>query len=285
MSTSILSSILGSIFHGGGKEFEMEESLTVDTEGYEHLSLKNTNGNIIVEGCEGTTLTLRAVKKVRARSEEEAKERLAAIRIAVSEEKPELSIMTDVSKLEPKRNYSVNYDVQMPKGMSLTGENANGNVTVSDVDAKVEARTQNGNMSVSRIKGEANARTTNGNVDVEDVEGSAEAQATNGNVGLAGVAGSASGSTTNGNVQGNITKWEPGYAAHLHTTNGNVTLRVPEDVSATVTASVRNGSVQCDLPVEASVKTRKKLEGTVGAGEGTIELKTTNGNVRVHSGV
>jgi len=284
MSTSILSSILGSVFHGGGEEFETEESLMLDAEECAHLALKNTNGNITVEGCEGTMVTVRAVKKVRARSEEEARKRLDAIRIVVSEEKPKLSIVTDASKLEPKRNYSVNYDVQMPKEMSLTAENANGNVTVSDLGAPVEARTQNGNVRVSRIQGEVRARTTNGNVDVVEVEGSADARATNGNIGVVDVAGSASGSATNGNIRGNITKWEPGYAAHLHTTNGDVTLRVPEDVSAAVTASVQNGSVQCDLPVEASVKSRKKLEGTIGTGEGTIELRTTNGNVRMHRG-
>ena len=282
MSTSILSSILGAVFHSGGEEFETEESLTLDAEECAHLSMKNTNGNITVEGGEETTVTVRAVKKVRARSEEEARERLDAIRIVVSEEKPELSIVTDVSKLEPKRNYSVNYDVRMPRGMSLTAQNANGNVAVSDLGATVEARTQNGNVRASRIQGEVKAKTTNGNVDVVEVEGSADAQTTNGNVSLEGVAGLASGSATNGNIRGNVTKWEPGYAAHLHTTNGNVTLRAPEDVSAAVTASVQNGSVQCDLPVEASVKSRKKLEGTIGTGEGTIELKTTSGNVRIH---
>lgn len=263
------------------QSFEVEESRTVDATGCTHLSLKNTNGNLVVEGGEGATLTLRVVKKVKAHSDEEAQEALSAIRVVVSEERPALRIVTDASGLKPKREYSVNYQVCAPKGVAVSVETANGNVTTSNTGAETMARTHNGNVHASRIEGKAIGRTTNGNVRLEDVNGPADGHTANGNVELLNIAGPVSGASTNGNARASTTKWEPGYEARLHSVNGNVELQAPGDVSAQIAASVQNGNVRCDLSVRTSVQTRTRLEGVIGTGEGLIDLRTTNGNARV----
>jgi DUF4097 and DUF4098 domain-containing protein YvlB len=264
--------------------FETEESRTINMEGYALLSLKNTNGNLVVEGCEEAILTLHTVKKVKAYSDEEAQEALSAIRVVVSEERPALRVVTDASELKPKREYSVDYRVQMPKRMAVSAETANGNVTTSNTGAETTVRSQNGNVRASRIEGKAAGRTTNGSVRLEDVNGPADGRTANGNVELLNIAGPVSGATTNGNVRASATQWGPGYEARLHSVNGNVELQAPEGVSAQVTASVQNGRVRCDLPARAGVQTRTRLEGTLGSGEGIIDLRTTNGNARIHRG-
>ena len=219
--------------------------------------------------------------KVKALSKDDAKERLDAIRISILEEKPSITITTDASNLKATRNYSVDYRIQAPKKMAETIGNRNGNISVSDVDAKAEARTRNGNVHVSRIKDGTDARTTNGNIHVTDVFGNVEGHTRNGNVELKHIAGRNSGSTTNGNIRAEISKWEIGSEAKLTTRNGNVNLHVAENISARVKASVRNGVVKSDLPVKASLQTRRKLEGTLGSGEGVVDLRTTNGNVKL----
>ena len=264
----------------GGRQFQEEESRTLDAKGYSLVTLENTNGNVVVEGVEGDSLVMHVVKKVKALSKEDAKERLDAIRISVLEEKPSINITTDASNLKSTRNYSVDYRIHAPKKMAETIGNRNGNISVSDVDAKAEARTRNGNVHVSRIKGETDARTTNGNIHVTDVFGSVRGHTRNGNVELNHIAGRTSGSTTNGNVRAEISKWETGSETKLITRNGNVNLYVEENISARVKASVRNGTVKTDLAVKASLQTRRKLEGTLGSGEGMVDLQTTNGNVR-----
>ncbi len=297
--------------------FEAKESRTLDAADCTHLSLKNTNGNVVVEGCGEETVTLRTVKKVKAFSETEAKERLNAIRIVVSERRPALDIVTDDSGLNPKGKYSVDYALRIPKRMASSLATANGNVTVSGIAAEASACAQNGNIRASGIGGRTNAATTNGNVHVEDVAGALDAKTVNGNVRafriegqaegrtvngnvhaedvagpalghtqngnveLTRVAGPASGSATNGNVHATLTRWEPGYEARFHTLNGNAILVVPESTSARVSASARNGRVQCDLPFHASAQTRTSLEGLIGSGEGQIDLRTTNGNARI----
>lgn len=279
--------------------FEAEESHTVEMGDYTRLSLKNTNGNVVVEGCEGETLTLRAVKKVKAGSGEEGRERLNALRVAVSTERPVLGIATDDSELRPKGGYSVDYTVRLPKRMAPTLETENGNVTVSGTGAETAVRSRNGNVHASRIEGRAGVGTTNGNVHAEDVtgpleahtvngnvracrvQGPSEGRTCNGNVHLIDVAGPTSGSATNGNIQATLTEWRPGHEARLQTLNGNVSLALPESASAQIAASVRNGRVGCELAVAASAQTRTRLEGTLGSGEGVIDLRATNGNVRV----
>ena len=297
--------------------FEAEESRTIEVSGYAQVSLKNTNGNVVVEGCEGETVTLRTVKKVKADSESEGRERLDALRIVVSERSPALDIVTDDSGLNPKGKYSVDYTLRLPKRMASSLGTANGNVTVSGISAETSACAQNGNIRASGIGGRTNAETTNGNVHAEDVAGPLEAKTVNGNVhacriqgqtegrtvngnihaeDVAGpalghtlngnvemtrVAGPVSGSATNGNVRATLTRWEPGYEVHFSTRNGNVTLGAPVATSARITASAENGRVQAELPVTARVQTRTRLEGEIGSGEGVIDLRTTNGNARL----
>ena len=266
---------------GGGRQFQAEESRTLDARGYSLVTLENSNGNIVVEGSEEDSLVMHVVKKVKALSEEDAKERLDAIRISVLEEKHSITITTDASNLKSTRNYSVDYRIQTPKKMANKIKNKNGNISVADVDAKAEARTRNGNVHVSRIKGETDVGTTNGNIHVTNVFGPVEGHTRNGNVDLKHIAGRTSGSTTNGNVRAEISKWEIGSEAKLITRNGNVNLHVAENISARVKASVRNGVVKSDLAVKASLQTRRKLEGTLGSGEGMVDLHTTNGNVKL----
>ena len=270
----------GGLF-GEGRQFQAEESRTLDASGYSLLTLENSNGNVVVEGSVEDCLVMNVVKKVKALSEEDAKERLDAIRISVLEEKPSINITTDASNLISTRNYSVNYRILAPKKMAETIGNRNGNISVSDVDAKTEVRTRNGSVHVSRIKGETVAQTTNGNIHVTDVFGTVRGHARNGNVELKHIAGRTSGSTTNGNVRAEISEWRTGSEAKLITRNGNVSLHVAENISARVKASVRNGVVKSDLAVKASLQTRRKLEGTLGSGEGLVDLHTTNANVKL----
>ncbi len=297
--------------------FEAEETRTLDAADCTRLSLMNTNGNVVAEGSDEESITLRAVKKVKASSEAEAQERLNAIRIVVSERKPALDIVTDDSALSPKGKYSVDYTLRIPKRMVSSLGVANGNVTVSgiaaetsacaqngnvrasgiggrtnaattngnvhaqDVAGPLEAKTVNGNVHALRIEGQAEGRTVNGNIHAEDVAGQAVGHTQNGNVELSRISGPASGSATNGNVHATLTKWEPGYKVHFRTRNGNATLVAPESTSARVSASAPNGRAQCDLPFHASAQTRTNLEGLIGSGEGQIDLRTTNGNARI----
>ena len=68
------------------------------------------------------------------------------------------------------------------------------------------------------------------------------------------------------------------------TTNGGVTLTVPESAKADVSASCTNGGISVSgVKLEVSEQSRRRLEGKLNGGGTPIELHTTNGGVRLRS--
>jgi DUF4097 and DUF4098 domain-containing protein YvlB len=70
-------------------------------------------------------------------------------------------------------------------------------------------------------------------------------------------------------------------AVSLRTTNGAITLRLPEGTNASIDARTSNGAIRSDLPVTIGSSSRNRLQGTLGRGGPTIEMRTTNGAIRL----
>ena len=280
----ILSSIAGAIFNGlGGTTFERTETHSVDAGDCSHLAVENTNGNVVVESQEGRETQINATKKVKTPSEKEGQVRLDQLKVAVSKEGTTIRVVTDISELSPKRNYSVNYEIQAPRNLSLSVEQKNGNVRVLDRAADVQVADTNGNIQVSQVEGSINLRTTNGNVSAQDTKGTMNARTTNGNIGLNGTAGHVDASTKNGNIGAEVLPSSEAIEVDLRTTNRNIQLGLGKEISARMIGSVTNGTIRCDFPLEIASQSRTRLKGTTRTGEGEVQLKTVNGNITLRS--
>ncbi len=143
----------------------------------------------------------------------------------------------------------VDYVIHVPRTARVSVENVNGRVEVSGVAGEVEASTVNGSVEVREAAGEVEARAVNGSVEVA------------------------------------LTRLDPEARSRLRTTNGSVRLTLPEDASAEIEARTVNGSVGCDFDLDGSRKTRRKLEGRIGAGGARFELATVNGSVNIDRGL
>jgi DUF4097 and DUF4098 domain-containing protein YvlB len=69
----------------------------------------------------------------------------------------------------------------------------------------------------------------------------------------------------------------------LRTTNGGVTLTLPENAKADLSASCTNGGINVSAldALEISEQSRRRLEGRLNGGGTSIEVRTTNGGIRV----
>jgi hypothetical protein len=124
--------------------------------------------------------------------------------------------------------------------------------------------------------------TTNGGIRVENVSGAVRFDATNGGVVLEGLAGDVRGRTTNGGLQVRLVgdRWE-GAGLDVETTNGGVTVQVPENYSAHLQAATTNGGMDVEFPVTIQGRIGRRLNATLGEGGAPIRVTTTNGRVRV----
>jgi DUF4097 and DUF4098 domain-containing protein YvlB len=88
--------------------------------------------------------------------------------------------------------------------------------------------------------------------------------------------------TTNGGVDVTLTgeKWD-GDALDLHSTNGGVRMRVPEDYSARLETRTVNGGVHVDFPVTVQGRIGREISTTLGKGGALVRAETTNGGVHV----
>ena len=125
----------------------------------------------------------------------------------------------------------------------------------------------------------------NGPVEVDGVEGPVDASTVNGSVSVAGAAGTVDASSVNGGVEVDVARVDPAGRSRLKTTNGTVRLTLPRDASAEVEAGTVNGSVACDFDLADGRKSRRKIEGRIGAGGARFDLGTVNGSVHVDRGL
>jgi hypothetical protein len=199
---------------------------------------------------------------VRITTWDEARVRIEAVKRAGSEralEELKVEITGEGDRLSVRTRHPrprwmggagrVDYRVSVPRG------------------ARVRVANVNGRIEVRGVAGALEAQTVNGSVDVTDSGGAVEASA------------------VNGSVEVEMARVDPASRSALSTTNGSVRLTLPRDVGADVTAHTVNGSVSCDFDLADSHKSRRRLEGRIGAGGARFELGTVNGSARVDRGL
>ena len=138
-----------------------------------------------------------------------------------------------------------------------------------------------------------NITAHNGGIAIKSVEGDIEFETTNGGVSLADLAGRVKGRTTNGGVKVSLSgnTWR-GSGLDVVTTNGGVSLSVPETYAANFEAGTTNGGFKSDVPTlnveqEDNVgrtdgwSRSKRVRASMNGGGANIRVLTTNGGVKI----
>lgn len=211
------------------------------------IEIVNTNGRIDIEGVDGSTVEVRAERIAKAATDAGARELLPRIVIKEDVKPDHVTIQTErITGFMVGANFEVRYHVRAPK------------------DAFVHVTNTNGQVAATALSGKLFAHTTNGSINAKGVAGAVDAQSTNGNVSidLASLTGPVA----------------------LKTTNGGVVLTVPDDAKANLSASCTNGGINvAGLKLDTTDSSRRHVEGTLNGGGTSIDLRTTNGGIRVRS--
>ena len=87
--------------------------------------------------------------------------------------------------------------------------------------------------------------------------------------------------TDNGSVQFGV-EFESAGVNRFKTSNGSVKVRLRGELSLKLEASTSNGSAQCSQPlVQHGLSGKNHLIGTIGAGDASLTLQTSNGSILV----
>ena len=200
------------------------------------------NGGVRVTGWDRDSLAVFALVQVRARTTGEANAMARAIRVATDGR-----IRTEGTPSQGDRfGYAVSYHIFAPRRMNVL------------------ARTHNGGISVDGITGDIDIAAHNGSLSLQDVGGDVRGLTTNGAITL-----SLSGARWNGR------------GVELQTTNGGVTLDIPERYNARLETSTVNGGFHIDFPITLEGRIGRRLQTTLGEGGPLVRVMTTNGPVRL----
>lgn len=201
------------------------------------------NGGILVEGWERDEILLRARVSVRTKKSSEARDIASEIKIITKDR----SIHAKGPKQRKHQNWSISYRLMVPRKYDISLETTNGGITISDVRGDIEFEATNGGIHLSNVSGDVSGETINGALVIE-----------------------LTGDTWNGD------------GLDVATTNGGVTLGIPNGYSAKLETSTINGKVHFDFPVTVRGTISKRISAVLGEGGPTIRVTTTNGGIQVY---
>ncbi len=234
---------------------------TLPLEAGHRFSLKNINGSITVKTWERPEVHIYALLRTKENNPSRAERLLEETEVIITEEGGDVMVSTRL----PKRGSSGGRFLSWILGGVGSGVSVHYTITLP---AGVEAT----------------LRSTNGGIDVENFRGELRVRTTNGRIGIKKAGGSVTAATTNGSIRAELVTVAEQADINLKTTNGSITLKLPEDFNGEIDARTVNGSITTELPVTFEGKfTKRRLRGYVGSGNSDVhcELTTTNGSISI----
>lgn len=147
--------------------------------------------------------------------------------------------------------------------------------------ASVDIRSSNGDITAHRVAGEITLRTSNGDVEAGDGDGAYDLHSSNGDITVAAGQGEFNLHTSNGDIR---FTGDPGKGTEnrLRTSNGNIETKLAGDEpSVRVDARTSNGKIEVARDATQNSLGRNKLEATIGDGDASLTLSTSNGSITV----
>lgn len=206
-----------------------------------------TNGGISIKGENRSDVLVRACVQAWANSEAEADQIAKSIRV-------ETNGKIQAAGNGNEKNYSVSYEILVPRNTNLNLTAHNGGIHISNVEGEMNFETKNGGIHLNNLAGNVKGRTANGGLHVELTGGS----------------------------------WK-GSGLNVETTNGGVHVSMPETYAARFETRTVNGGYRTDfaaLKVERDPNNWSRgvdFSRDLNGGGATVRLVTTNGGVHINA--
>jgi DUF4097 and DUF4098 domain-containing protein YvlB len=194
-SSSDKSQIIGSI-NGGGEQLTVQAnsgSIAIEARGssapeqssegsdwifpadtVKSVNITNDAGDIVVHSTEGSDILITATKSARTPDE------LNKVDVVVK--KTGDVIAATLNYVPGQSSVSVDFDIQVPAGLSVQIESASGNITITNYQGTLNVSTSSGKIVLRDVKGEIRASTDNGDIETLNVDGNFHISSSSGNI-------------------------------------------------------------------------------------------------------
>lgn len=243
-----------------------EFDFSIDVNAQTRLDIDATNGTVeILAGADNNRVQIWGERRVESDSYSDAEYYLSKLAVDVTQYAGEIAVKTIQPDNTRGRNFLVFYHIRVPQNWQVRADQQNGEVLIEGIGGPVDVTQNNGETVLRWIDNDLDASLDNGNIFISHLSGSADV------------------SLINGNIDASLDLLPAGGECKLTSVNGQILLAIPRSTSAEFSAAVTNGTIAINnLNLRNAQTTPTRTTGTLGSGDGSVELKTVNGNIVVN---
>ncbi|HEY0386585.1 MAG TPA: hypothetical protein VGC64_11265 [Pyrinomonadaceae bacterium] len=198
------------------------------------------NGGIAVKGWERNEILVRYRIQTQASTQAEADNLASQIRVNTTG----AQVRAEGPEQMNKAHWDVGYEIFVPLQTDLSLHTHNGGISIADVRGRISFEAVNGGVALKRLGGNVTGETVNGGLAIE----------------LTG------------------SNWE-GEALDVKTTNGGLSVSIPDNYSAHLETGTVNGGLNVSPAIAEVTRETKRLSLNLGSGGTNLRIYTTNGGV------
>ena len=160
-------------------------------------------------------------------------------------------------------NRGVRITILLPRRADLEINNANGRVLVRNVEGSGSITTSNGRIVAEELSGAFGFTTSNSGIESRQLSGRYEMATSNGRIRFDG-------------------ELEAGSCNSFKTSNGSIVASLGTEPDVRLSAATSNGSIRCLQHLDSvDIDTKRRVEGTMGDGQASLKLRTSNGSITI----
>ncbi len=229
------------------------------------FAANSKDGWITVNGSDIADCNVTATIIVRADSDENARRIAEQTNLKLEQFGDKLTLKVEKPLLMMNQSVDIRLNALVQKNCDLELGTDDGDITIENVNGRINIKTDDGKVTLSQISGEIKVRGNDDSIKVQEVIGDVDLQ------------------TDDGKITVEYSEDAGGVCnVLLVTDDGAIDFTAPANFSADVKVSTDDGSINTALPIKIMGKIGKSgIRGTIGTGEGKLYIKTDDGSIRI----
>jgi hypothetical protein len=177
--------------------------------------------------------------------------------------------------------------VESPAQLTLQAKTSDGNVTLSGLQGDLGLTTGDGNVALDHVSGNLRIKSGDGQVKITNADGAVDARTSDGNLSVDGLFHAIALHTSDGTLDLSLREGTKlAGASTIQSSDGSVTIRLPQNFAADLNVHTSDGHVDCSLPLtmdhfQSSGDESRELRGKLNGGGTPLTIHTSDGNVKI----
>src|ERR1700683_1197044 len=177
--------------------------------------------------------------------------------------------------------------VESPAQLTLQARTSDGNVALSGLQGDLNLTTGDGNVDLDHVSGDLRIKSGDGQVKISDADGSIDARTSDGNLSVDGNFHGFALHTSDGTLELSLRDGTRlTEASSIQSSDGAVTLHVPQNFAADLNVHSSDGHVDCARPLtmdhsHSNGGEGRELHGKLKGGGRPLTIHTSDGNVKI----